>query len=304
MKSGGLSSRVRIVGFRGMLSLLMLLLAIEVGAVIVTGKRVRSAARRIERLTAERRSLDASAPSPNQPNADLILEDLADADMVRSKLAAQLSSPDVELEMRGTRSPMQRSDAFFQIAQFVEKMRESAMRRGIQVKGDEQFGFGAYAHDAPRLSEIAEIMRRRRALESVLNALFDARPIELLSVQCETAVNLARQAGTPRTGASDPKNVFTVDPRLSVRVAGAVDGCGFKIRFTGSTQVLRNFLNALAVHERPLVVRSVEVESVAGDSSQGAAKRAGPAAITGIPVSRFDVVVEAIEIDRLVRRTG
>ena len=80
----------------------------------------------------------------------------------------------------------------------------------------------------------------------------------------------------------------------------------FRLTFTGQTAALRGFMNALAVPEIPLVVRSVEVEPLHTEKP-GPATRAGagnqdgqspPAdrAIVADNESRFIVTVELFEV--------
>jgi hypothetical protein len=50
-----------------------------------------------------------------------------------------------------------------------------------------------------------------------------------------------------------------IDPQVSARAPGYVDTLAFRIVFSGHTNSLRGFMNALAAPDIPLVVRSVEV---------------------------------------------
>jgi hypothetical protein len=87
------------------------------------------------------------------------------------------------------------------------------------------------------------------------------------------------------TGTSGDKgeDFFTIDPRTSAKLEGFVNTEPFRITFTGTTDVLRAFLNELALFKLPVVVRSVEVESI---DKSGATPTSRPA-VAPAPSSPF-----------------
>jgi hypothetical protein len=195
--------------------------------------------------------------------------------------------------------PVERADAYFDIASFVERMRGHAQIHGVELKPDERFGFADYAHAGPASEEIGVVFSERLAMETLLIALFEARPRQLIAVQRER-----RTGGVARARALESANSATVradyfdwDARASVRRAGTIDARALRISFVSQTGSLRALLNGLIEFESPLIVRAVEVAPatafVVNKSTDLELKEATP--LVPRSYSRFTVTVELVE---------
>ncbi len=173
-------------------------------------------------------------------------------------------------------------EAFFELADFVERMRERAAARGVKVKDGERFGFAEFTTVGPSRERIVEVMRQRELAEEVLLTLFEAGPDEL--VGCERS----ESEGNERR--MQEMDTFGVDRRWSLG-ASDIGATGYRVRFVGRTEVLRELLNRLAGAEFPLAVTSVEVEPVraAGASEEGQVVTSGGSEFS-VTVERLDVV--------------
>lgn len=275
---------------------------------------------------AEIERLQHQRPGPTDDNLRRARDDFAqNAEVLTTMLGSlNVAGPD-ELEyFKG--EPAGRTEAFFDIAQFVDAMRANGAKAGVLMRSDERFGFAAYTNEGPEPDLIRPVYRQRRIVEYLLGALFPAHPRTFVGVQREDPATVGRSAENgaptgvaparaqpPRTapaaGGSAGDNaagteIFTIDPQVSARTPGYVDTMAFRLTFTGQTSCLRGFMNALAVPEIPLVVRSVEVEplraegaSTRGAQGQADAKTPAPElAIVADNESRFVVTVELFEV--------
>ena len=166
--------------------------------------------------------------------------------------------------------PANRAEAFFALGEFVETMRERAADCGVAIAAEERFGFAEYAQTGPGVAEIERVFRERRMAESLLTALFEARPGRFLGLE-------RREGGGEST---------------------------FEILFESRTDTLRALLNGFAADGSPAKVRSVEAQRVeARDAWRGRGEeRAGP--LVGNRDMRFAVVVEWRARETEERRGG
>jgi len=263
----------------------------------------RTARRQLELARRELRAVTALNPAATPENAGLIEQDLAVQQRRLAMLEGELADDETLAdEAEGVPQPARRAAAFFEIAAFVEKMREHAGRNGVLLRPDERFSFGAYANEAPELGGTPAVLQERRMLQPLLEGLFAAHPRELLAVQREQA---RRTAATPagtritakpgRTAAAALPEYFELDPRISLRSPGVVETRAFRFTFTGHTAVLREWLNTLADSGLPALVRLVEVTSL--ETAAGRHPPGLPPAASLIPrgLSRFTVTVEWVE---------
>jgi len=226
-------------------------------------KAARSAAKSASQLSRELRALMSRNPAPMSETKEQIEADVQRAEEVLAELRAALPSQGPIAERCASAAvPVRRAEAFFDLAAFIEAMRLRARQSGVVVKADECFGFAAYAHEAPEAGRIGAVFRERLQAQYLVEALLDARPVELLAVQRETP----RLEAAP-SSSSTPQlmpvakllNKTPLDDRAqSLRTPGCVDTKAFRLTFTGRTEVLRALLNRFAEYELPVVVRSVE----------------------------------------------
>ena len=291
--------------FAPLLLALVFLVLGEIGWLGERWQAARGARKRLDQARRELRATAAVAPAPTPENVAAIAAELVHT---REALAARrvlLNLPAAGANEGGNQpAPERRPDAYFDIAAFVEAMRARAARAGIALKPDERFGFSTYANEAPESGRLGVVLRERRVVQYLLEALIDARPRELLSVQREQPVEFtgrpvaANPAGMRLGKSAGPgmTDYFEIDPAVSMRVPDEVETTAFRVTFVGHTAVLRTLLNKLAEFELPVVVRAVEVAPLA--SSPDASNRPGATPIVTAPWSRFTVTVEFVDLAR------
>lgn len=290
-----------------------------------------SAAKKSANLVAQKRNelnaLLGSNPAPSEASKAAVEADLRRTEAALATMREELKGRGPAAEkLRSDTVPSEPTDLFFNIATFVEQTRGKAQAANIKIKADERFGFTAYASAGPERDLIAQVFRQRQIAEYLLDALIEAKPTELVSLQRErplTKVELeAIASGQPvpaaraSGGSQTPGDLFEIDSRITARVAGFVNASAFRLTFTGETEALRSLLNKLATFELPLVVRSVEVEPIvkaqtavpaaASNSLSSIFGTVGPAAATPEPpkpkplvektLSKFTVTVELIDL--------
>lgn len=257
----------------------------------------------------ERDRLAAQSPALSEANEQAIVQDLANT---RKTLAA-LHSALAGREGRAIELPPAKSiDLFFDLASFVEKSRALAVRAQVATEPDERFGFASHAHEGPEAELVAAVFRQRVVVQYLVEALLEARPRSLLSVQRERPLTAARRAerneslpagagptNAPVADGGQAEDFFEFNPTLSLRVPGEVDTEAFRLEFTGQTPALRTFLNTLAAFQLPVIVRSVEVEPLVADVPVDNPVAASPDPGAPVPLvtqnlSRFAVVVEYV----------
>jgi len=276
-------------------------------------------------------ALEGINPFPNATNKAAVEADLLRTQAALATMREELKGrgPTAE-QLRNAKVPAEPTDIFFDLANFVEKSRDEAKKAGVRIKADERFGFSAYASAGPEREMIPQVFRQRQIAQYLLEALFAAKPAELVSLQRERPLIPAQQTAVsvgqsiPASAAvSDPSgpnaDLFEIDPRISARVPGFVNATAFRLAFIGETESLRTLLNKLAAFELPLVVRSVEVEpasistattdsasaanslnsifgntAVPADASSAAPAKPKPL-VAKIP-SKFIVTVESIDL--------
>src|SRR4051812_30633079 len=243
----------------------------------------RAAARKLVQKRADLQAMGELAPAPTRDVATAIETDLARARRALAAMQAELKGRGPAADrMRSAKVPAARTDAYFDLATFVEKTKELAKKNGVDVRPDAaRFGFALHAHEAPEADRIEAVFHQRQIAQYLVEALIEAHPRALVAVQRERpltkkeradrdAAALAAANGTPPPeGATEPlapaedgPDFFTLDPRSSVRAAGVLDTSAFRLGFIGETGALRAFLNRLAGFELPVLVREVEVEPV------------------------------------------
>jgi hypothetical protein len=286
----------------------------------------RTSATLLAQKRAELNSLQATNPVPSKESKAAVEADLRRTEVALGTMREELKGRGPTAErLRAAVVPAEPTDTFFNIATFVEKMREKTQAAKIKIKADERFGFTAYASAGPDRELIPQVFRQRQIAEYLLDALIEAHPGELVSLQRErplTKADIAAQAAgqtapTPPPSASQAAagDLFQIDPRITARVPGFVGATAFRLTFIGETESLRSLLNKLATFELPLVVRGVEVEPVAKTTGSAAAAPANslssifgtaapattvepakPKPLVEKVLSKFTVTVELIDL--------
>jgi len=224
--------------------------------------------------------LQRQRPAPTDDNVLLAQDDLEQRKAVLSTMLRSLGvTQQDELEYFKD-EPADDITAFFDISGFVGQMHAEANEAGVQVEDTEQFGFATYENFGPDPGLIRIVYRQRRILQYLLERLIAAGPQALISVQREkpvaegdsttTARSPSRNQPSSRDNAptrGPASDFFVIDPQVSARTPGYVDTMAFRIVFVGQSAALRGFMNALAEPGLPLVVRSVEVQTLGAESA-------------------------------------
>jgi hypothetical protein len=258
------------------------------------GSEVARLEREIAQADQKLRDFAMRNPFPSRENVALVEADRIQAEKTRSEIRQILRSiGPVAATVAAAQVPGSPTDAYFDIANYVEGVREAAAAKNIALPVEDRLGFSQYASTGPERDLIPLVFRQRLYAEYLLKVLVEAQPAQILSLQRErplTAVDKARieealASGQPspfesNRGAENP-DYFVIDPRVSARVPGFVETEPFRFSFTGTTGSLRAVLNKLALFELPVVVRSVEVQPISanegGSRSPVVIQRAAPA---------------------------
>lgn len=269
------------------------------------------------RLAKERAALARleSGNSPALTELSVIERELADANRVREELFHSFRGGGATLAgLDDVAVPQGRTEAFFDLASFVERTREKVVRAGVAVSQREYFGFAEFEREGPEVELIAITFRQRLILERILDLLLQARPLRLIEVRrshsSASAQSSAGQVGSARRddGARPPGagraalELFS-DPALAKqRIPVAANTLEFRISFAGDTGSLRAFVNGLCDLRWPLVLQSVLVEpeskpGVDRRTMSGAAQFADErSVIVRRTVSKFTVALGFVEL--------
>jgi hypothetical protein len=239
----------------------------------------RAAAKRFQDRKTELEGMAQLTPPPTRETASAIEADLA-------KAQAALASMDNELKGRGpaaerirnAKVPAARTDAYFDLATFVEKTRALAKKNEVDVRPEaNRFGFAAFANEGPVHDHIEPVFRQRQILQYLIETLIEARPRSILSVKREPTVSKAEREARAAAIANgetpvEPEAVegpdyFTIDPRVTARKPAFIDTMAFRFVFIGQTAALRTFLNQLASFQLPVLVREVEVDTASAEEA-------------------------------------
>jgi len=291
----------RHLGFAGLLLGCAVIAISEVACTYAEFNKARFFDERLRRAQAELRAMASVRAALTSEVTAQIQSDLAASEDAWKKLRAELIAVDDRPAGFDLPAPIERADGYFDIASFIERMRESAERRGVTVDQQERFGFSEYAHNGPEVADLPRVYRERCATESLLLQLFETQPHRLLAVQRERRTAADASLNKPERDRGDPagRDYFDWDPRESVRLPNAVNTFAIRVSFVSQTLSLRLLLNQLAASELPFVVRNVEVapaERAQVSLSAGQIDPAGIAPLVGRSLSRFTVTVELIEL--------
>ncbi len=246
---------------------------------------------KLERKAREFEELTRSSPSPVVANEDagkIALEAAARhlAEMREEFAGSAASTPAL------ASIPLNPMEAYFELCAMVERLRAVAAEKGMKIKADEHFGFSSYTNEGPAPESLVEVLGQARLVEQAVEILSRAGPPELLAVQRE-------KPGTPVTDhvAEASGDFFKTDARTDLRAKGLIGGQAVRLRFSGTTKVLRDFMNALAAQRRLLIVRGVEAEPAPLSAMRTKDKSEAPAPFVPQTRSIFSVVVQSLELE-------
>ncbi len=245
----------------------------------------RAAAVRLAQCTTDLQAMATLQPPPTRAVATQIEADLTRAQHAVTAMQAELHGRGAAAERIHTaKAPAARTDAYFDLATFVEKTRELARKHEVEIRPEaSHLGFAAYANEGPELERIEPVFRQRLVAQYLVEALLEAKPRALLVLRREPALTKKEREEREAARASAPPDApppeapplpteegpdyFAIDPRVSVRAPGYIDTTAFRLTFSGQTASLRAFLNRLATFELPVLVREVEVEPATADEA-------------------------------------
>lgn len=256
----------------------------------------RAAAKKLVEREAELVAMKDLVPVPTRPVATAIEADLARARRAVAAMQAELKGRGPAAErLASAKVPTARTDAYFDLATFVEKTRELAKKNDVEIRPEaSRFGFSLYANEGPKEDRIASVFHQRQVVQFIVETLIEARPRSIFSIQRERALTKAEkeaiaaaQAAAVASGAGAPPpeppaeaapgtgspvepespDLFAVDSRVTARAPGYIDTTPVRIVFTGQTVTLRTFLNKLASFELPVLVREVEVDRATAEDA-------------------------------------
>ena len=242
----------------------------------------RSAAKRLAQRRTDLESMTVLMPPPTRDVATAIEADLAKAQQALAAMQGELKGRGpVGERIRTAKAPGARTDAYFDLATFVEKSRAAATQHEVEIRPEAaRFGFATFANEGPMPDHIEAVFRQRQIAQYLVDALIEARPRALFSVKREAtlgkaerearAAAIANGEAPPQVHGEEGPDYFEIDPRVSARVPGFIDTIPFRFVFTGQTAALRSFLNRLASFELPVLVREVEVELATAEESASA----------------------------------
>ncbi len=236
----------------------------------------------------ERDRLMAQSPALNPENEQAIADDLERIERALVEVRSEWQHDDAAALADGV--PTRSTEAYFDLARFVERERAAAGAARVGLRSDERFGFAAYANEGPAADVLPQVYRQRLVSEFLMERLIAAHPRALLA--------LRREAVGPLPAArSQGDDCFVMDRAFSVQRAGNLETMAFRVEFSGQTASLRDFLVALADPSRSLLVRSVEVEPL--PVAVSAAVSNAPEAVVPLVrrnFSKFSVLVEAVRL--------
>lgn len=305
---------------------LLLIGAVTAGEAWLVFSQRAQANKLIEEIAQKQEALQAfgrQQPFPSKENVASVEADRQEAEKTREGIRSLLRASGGTAEKLAAASvPASSTDAYFDIFNYVERVRGAAENAGITLPADNRLGFSLYGSEGPEKDLIPAVFRQRQFADYLMGVLIAARPREILSLQRERPLTPAEKqqladalaSGQPspiaNSSSGEGSDYFVIDPRTSARVPGFVETTPFRFSFVGITGSLRSVLNQLAKFELPVVVRSVEVEPLV-KAEAGAARRgirstvalmdetAGTAAEAVKPLveqtdSRFVVTVEFV----------
>ena len=151
----------------------------------------RAAQKKLVEREAELLAMKDLVPVPTRPVATAIEADLARARRAVAAMQVELSGRGPAAErLASAKVPTARTEAYLDLATFVEKTRELAKKNDVEIRPEAaRLGFALYANEGPKEDRIASAFHQRQVVQFVLESLIEARPRSIFSVQRERALN-------------------------------------------------------------------------------------------------------------------
>ncbi len=210
---------------------------------------------------------------------------------LRSALGAEGQGDDGNIAWK---LPATRTEAFLELNEFVGEFRDRARVQGVTIRPGECFGFASYTRTGPESELYSAVHRQRVVIQHLLAALLELRPMEIIAVQRERP-RVRPEAESGAGFGDSAEDYFEMDTARSTTTPGIAESIAIRLRFTGYTPVLRDFLNALRQDDLPLLVRSVEVKPAAKPALAGA-ETAAIQPMFAPQVMQFTVTIEHVRL--------
>jgi hypothetical protein len=256
-------------------------------------QRASRAVSNLEQKKQERDWLGKLSPAPTPENEAAIAAALGAARENLRRLREDLAGAEV---LADEPVPVRSVDSLFALTEFAEEMRRKAIEAQVALKPQESFGFASHAQEGPAAEAIPTVHRQQRTVQELLDTMMAVRPQALLAVNRERPP--AQEEGGGPAGRAD---FFAPAPALLVRQPGLVETDAFRLEFMGQTDVLRDFLTALANLSRPVLVRSVEVEPLNVPHATTSLSENGAVIVARAAPAKF---VVALEVPVFTAQTG
>ncbi len=244
---------------------IVLVAALAGGGVWWSWTQVREAGkaeRRLRMQQAHWRALAASDPVPVVAVAAELSRRVETAETIVAELRQQLGVTRNDAVARDT-VPPSRADAYFALAQFMERQARTARQAEVGLPDNPAFGFSAHRNSGPADEHRTFVHRQMLVLDQLLTALWTTQPEELVRVQRENPwIQIPPTAGLSRRAEGDPADWLGWPESRSLRSSGIVDTLALRIGWIGRTATLRAWLRQLRDLAVPVVVREVTVEPV------------------------------------------
>lgn len=195
-------------------------------------------------------------PAPTRGNLEALEANYAElyALYERTQIALNISTFDEALFFGEL--PATRTDAFFEIARYVEDSRSLAVKEKVEIEEEERFGFDTYANVGPHSTDLESVHRQVKIMEFLVDSVLGAGIAEFLSIQRELP-NVEKDSSVVDSYAVN--DLFALDVTDQTRIEGIIDSDAFKLRFKSQSYGLRNFLNQVVNSSLPFVVCTIEV---------------------------------------------
>lgn len=278
----------------GLIVLAVLFLA-ELGAVYLSYQSLQQQERRASSYWRDLAGLQGVSPPANEEVALRLEQAVSAYEIEVTRLERSLEGGEIVQRLRKQDVPKTRTDAYFDLVNYAEKLRTLAHQQKVAIGADEYFGFDDYTRAGPPLDQVGLVFRQCQIMEQLLRLLIAQQPTQLISVE--------------REGAAESEEWRDQD-RLSLARDGVLATEFVRVRFAGETASLRGWLNGLTEFDLPVCVRSVEVVPVTAEARRGGSLPGGGALVltseSGLleePLvkrseSEFTVVLEILKVLR------
>lgn len=227
---------------------------------------VKQAERELNSAETQLNSLLKSDPTPTEENLEAAERNFAELQASLAEIRENLQSGStLDTSSDGVSVMAGIQQYIFKFQRRVANHKNEAVEPGevakIETPENFAFGFDKYVNDTDIMEDpdkVSLLDKQRQILSYLLTQLIASNPQSIDAVEREVLET---------TGNEKNQNAFSVDPAVSARVPGAIDTMAFSLTFSGYTDALRDFLNALADFDLPIVVRSIEVNRPSGSET-------------------------------------